>query len=249
MIFLHGVLGLLLAVLVGCGGGSGGGECDAPRTPTPLDRSSTGTITGTVTFSGAPPPPAPVRMNGECAALHKEPVLTADALVHDGRLENAFVYLKDGLGDRVFAAPAEAVLIDQVGCLYQPHVIGAQTCQPVTFRNGDGVLHNVHGTPTVSSQWNFSMAVQGSTRTLRIPKPEVAVEVRCDVHPWMRSYVGVVAHPYFAVTGADGRFTLRDVPPGEYVVASWHERFGAREARVTLGAKDSKDVSFAYASP
>ena len=247
MMFPRGVLGLLLMVLVGCGSGDSGGECDVPRTPTPFDHAAAGTISGTVTFAGTAPVMAPLTMSGECTARHKEPVLTGDALVHGGRVENAFVYLKEGLGNRVFAVPAEPVVIDQSGCLYQPRVAGAQTCQPITFRNSDGVLHNVHGTPTVSSQWNFSMAVQGSTRTVRIPKPEVAVEVRCDVHPWMRAYVGVVAHPYFAVTGADGRFTLRDVPPGEYVVATWHERFGTREAQVTLGVKDTKDVALTYA--
>lgn len=248
MLFRKRALGLALLVLVGCGGGDGG-ECDRPPTPTPLDRSTTGTITGTVTLSGAVPSMAPVRMSGECATLHKEPVVAGDALVHDGKVENAFVYVKDGLGDRVFAAPTEPVVVDQTGCLYRPHVAGAQTCQPLTFRNSDGFLHNVHGTPTVSSQWNFSMAMQGSTRSVRLPKPDVPVEVRCDVHPWMRAYVGVVAHPYFAVTGADGRFTLRDVPPGEYVIASWHERFGTHEAHVTLGAKDTKDVAIAYAAP
>jgi plastocyanin len=247
--FLQSVLGFSLFVLVGCGGGDGGGECDGPRTPTPLDHATTGMIAGTVSFTGTPPPMAPIRMSGECAAQHKEPVFAGDALVHDGKVENVFVYLKDGLGDRVFAVPAEPVVIDQSGCLYRPHAAGAQTCQPITFRNSDGFLHNVHGMPTVSSQWNFSMAVQGSTRSVRLPKPEVAVEVRCDVHPWMRAYVGVVAHPYFAVTGADGRFTLGDVPPGEYVIASWHEQFGTREARVTLAARDAKDVSFAYAAP
>ena len=84
---------------------------------------------------------------------------------------------------------------------------------------------------------------------MRIPKPEIPVEVRCDVHPWMRAYVAVSAHPYFAVTGADGRFVLRDVPPGDYLVASWHERFGTRETRVTLAAHDTKDLAIAYAAP
>ena len=245
---LHGWFAILLVVLAGCGGG-GGSECDAPRTPTPLDRASTGTITGTVTLGGAPPPTAPLRMTAECAAQHRGPVPAGDVLVHDGRVENAYVYIKDGLGERVFAVPAEPVVIDQVGCVYRPHVAAAQACQPITFKNSDSFLHNVHGTPTVSSQWNFSMGVQGSTRSVRIPKPEIPVEVRCDVHPWMRAYVAVSAHPYFAVTGADGRFVLRDVPPGDYLVASWHERFGTRETRVTLAAHDTKDLAFAYAAP
>jgi plastocyanin len=238
---------LALVVLAGaCGRGNG--RCDTPRASTPLDPSTVGTITGTVVFQGTPPPMKSLPLSGDpqCAAQHPGPVLADDALVRDGRVENVFVYVRDGLGERTFAVPDTPVTIDQVGCVYRPHVIGAQTCQPIQFVNSDALLHNVHGMPERSAPWNFGMAVKGSKRTVRIEKPEVAVEVRCDVHPWMRAYLGVVSHPYFAVTGADGRFTLADVPPGDYVVASWHERFGTRESRVTLGAKETKQVSFTY---
>jgi len=190
----------------------------------------------------------PVALGGDpqCATQHQGPVLAGDALVHDGKVENAFVYVKDGLGARTFALPETPVTIDQMGCLYKPHVAGAQTCQPIEFVNGDPTLHNVHGTPGRSAPWNFGMALQGSKRRIRVENPEVMIPITCDVHPWMRAYVGVLPHPYFAVTGADGRFTLPGVPAGEYVLASWHERFGTREARVTLGAGDTKDVAFAY---
>jgi len=240
------LLVLSLALVAGCGRDES--ACQAPRTPTPLDPVPTGTITGTVAFAGPPPAMKPVTLSADaqCAAQHQGPVLSDDALVHDGHVENAFVYVKDGLGARVFAVPQAPVTIDQVGCLYHPRVAGAQTCQPIEFVNDDPTLHNVHGTPGRSAPWNFSMALRGSKRTLRIEGPEVMIPVTCDVHPWMRAYVGVVPHPYFAVTGADGRFALKGVPAGEYVVASWHERFGAREAHVTLGAGETKDVPLAY---
>jgi plastocyanin len=164
-------------------------------------------------------------------------------------VENAFVYIKSGLGGRVFAVPSNPVTIDQKGCVYHPHVAAAQVDQPIEFVNSDPILHNVHGTPGDSSPWNFGMSIQGSKRTVKVPKPDVMVDVRCDVHPWMHAYVGVVDHPYFAVTGADGRFTFADVPPGDYTIAAWHERFGTRETNVTLGARDTKDVSFSYAAP
>ncbi|HYR96012.1 MAG TPA: carboxypeptidase regulatory-like domain-containing protein [Candidatus Binatus sp.] len=239
---------LLLPIAAACGRSQSG--CETPRTATPLDRAVAGRITGSVRFDGTPPPMKPITFGGDpqCAANHAGPVLSGDAIVHDGRVENAFVYVKDGLGDRVFAAPDTPVTIDQAGCLYTPHVAGTQTCQPVQFVNSDPVLHNVHGTPSHSPPWNFGMAVRGSQRSVRVPSPEVMIDVRCDVHPWMRAYLGVLDHPYFAVTGADGQFTLADVPPGEYVVASWHERFGTREARVTVGAREAKDVSFTYAA-
>jgi len=237
---------IALVLVAACGGG--GDPCDAPRTPTPLDRSSAGSIAGTVTFEGSVPAMTALRLTGDpgCAAAHAGPVLAGDALVHDGRVENAFVYLEKGLGDRVFAVPAAAVTIDQRGCVYAPHVAGVQTCQPIEFLNSDALLHNVHGSPRLSRSWNFSMGVQGSRRTVRLAEPEVMVEVRCDVHPWMRAYLGVVDHPYWAVTGSDGRFTLADVPPGDYVAAAWHERFGTRTQQVTVGAKEAKQITFTF---
>jgi plastocyanin len=223
-------------------------RCGTPRTPTPLDRATAGIVAGTVTFTGAPPPMRTINVSGDaqCAAQHADGVSSGDAIVHDGRVANAFVYLKEGLGDRVFAVPDVPVVVDQKGCLYEPHVAGVQTCQPITFVNSDPVLHNVHGTPVRSSAWNFGMGVQGSKRTIRIGAPEVMVSVRCDVHPWMQAYVGVLDHPYFAVTGADGRFRIAGVPPGEYVVAAWHERFGTREARVTVGPQETREIGLAF---
>ena len=240
------LLALALCLLAGCGRDES--TCSAPRTPTPLDPAATGTIAGTVTFAGPPPAMKPVALGGDpqCARQHQGQVLAGDALVHDGRVENAFVYVKDGLGARVFAVPETPVVVDQVGCLYQPHVAGAQTCQPIEFVNGDPTLHNVHGTPGRSAPWNFGMALQGSKRRIRVDSPEVMIPVTCDVHPWMRAWLGVLPHPFFAVTGADGRFALRGVPAGDYVLAAWHERFGTREARVTLGAGETKEVAFAF---
>jgi plastocyanin len=241
------LLSLAFVVATGCGGKS---ACDSPRSPTPLDHATTGTIAGVVRFTGEPPATTTLSLGAEpaCAGQHSGPVPAGDVLVQDGRVENAFVYLKEGLGDRVFAVPAEPVTVDQRGCLYHPRVVGAQTCQEIAFVNSDPLLHNVHGTPHASGAWNWSMGVKGSRRTTRLAEPEVMVDVRCDVHPWMHAYVGVVAHPYFAVTGPDGAFSLRDVPPGDYVVASWHERFGTREARVTLAREGRAEVALTYAA-
>src|SRR5262245_29992124 len=164
-----------LALAVGCGD-------DAPppaRMPTPLDRATTGTIAGVVHVEGAPPPMAEIRFGAfaECASQHQGPVPAGDLLVHDGKLENALVYVKEGLGERSFAIPPEPVVVDQTGCLYAPRVSGAQVGQVIRFVNGDPLLHNVRGTPTASSGWNVSLARQGATRDIRVDRPEVPVSV------------------------------------------------------------------------
>ncbi len=239
---LRPTLTLVPLFLVACGGAT----CPERPAPTPLDRGTTGSITGAVTFHGEPPPSTPVPMEQSCAALHAGPVTAGDVLVKSHRVQNAFVYIRDGLGDRVFPQPAAPVEIDQKGCLFTPRVVGAETCQGIVFLNSDPVLHNVHGFPKSSSPWNFSLSQSGTRRAVRVPAPEAMIRVGCDVHAWMQAYIGVVNHPYFAVTGADGAFTLKDVPPGDYVVASWHERFGTREQKVKVGPKEEQAIAFAY---
>jgi len=243
------VVSIVLSALVASCGGDSAGPPPA-RQPTPLDHATTGAISGEVRFEGAPPPMQTLTFGGfaECAAAHRGSVPVGDVLVQNGKLQNAFVWLKDGLGDRVFAIPGEPVVVDQVGCLYQPRVAGVQVGQLVKFTNDDPLLHNVHGTPKASPPWNVSLARKGAEREIRIAKPEVMISVRCDLHPWMQGWLGAVDHPYFAVTGPDGGFMLRDVPPGTYTVAAWHERFGVREARVTLEAKGAATASFTFAA-
>jgi plastocyanin len=172
-------------------------------------------------------------------------VTAGDVLVKDQRLQNAFVWIREGLGDRVFLLPTTPVEIDQKGCLFAPRVAAAETCQEIVFLNSDPVLHNVHGFPKSSGAWNFSLSQAGSRRSVRVAAPET-IRVGCDVHAWMQAWVHVVNHPYFAVTGADGAFTLKDVPPGEYVVTSWHERFGTRDQKVKVGPKEEQAIAFAY---
>ena len=173
-------------------------------------------------------------------------MLAGDALVKDGQVENAFVYIKEGLGDRGFAVPAQPVVIDQKGCLYEPHVAGAQVGQGIEFRNSDAVLHNVHGSPKDSSAFNVALPRQGAERTITVDHPEVMISVRCDLHPWMQGWLGVLDHPYFGVSGADGRVTLKDVPAGDYVIGVWHERFGTREAKVSVTPKASASASVTF---
>jgi plastocyanin len=243
-------LALVIATAVACGGG---GEPPPPpaRQPTPLDAATTGTIRGQVRFDGTPPAMTELRFGSfaECAAQHRGPVYTGDVLVQNGHVQNAFVYLQSGLGDRVFAIPTTAVEIDQKGCLYHPRVAGAQVGQLIDFVNSDPTLHNVHGSPKASPGWNFALSRAGLQRQTRIDKPEVMVSVRCDLHPWMQAWIGVVDHPFFAVTGADGSFRLAGVPPGTYTVAVWHERFGTQSQQVVLAERAEADAGFVFTAP
>lgn len=234
-----------LVVLVACGG-DGPPEQTAP--PTPLDLSTVGTIDVTVSYAGPVPPLRQVNMASTpaCAAAHKDPVYDDRLLVQNGRLANAFVWIRRGLEDRVFARPTDPVVMDQRGCLYVPRVAGVILGQPVRFVNSDSESHNVHGKPKVARGWNFMMSRRASTRTIYVSKPEVAISVGCDVHPWMQAYIAVVEHPYFAVTPAEGRVSLRQVPPGDYELAVWHERLGTKERAVTLAPKGTASVRFDF---
>jgi plastocyanin len=240
---------VVVGLLLGCGGEEGPPARDVVATP--LDLSTTGAIEAVVTVAGTVPPPKEVSMRSTpaCAAAHAKPVLDPSLQVHDGALANALVWIKDGLGERVFAPPKDPVVVDQKGCMYDPHVVGVMVGQPLEFVNSDPEAHNVHGKPSVGKQWNFIMSQRGSSRTLYLDKAEVAVPVGCDVHPWMQCWVGVFLHPYFAVTSSDGSATLRNVPPGEYVVAVWHEKLGTREETVALEPKGTPTVRFAYDAP
>jgi len=244
------LLALAWLFAVACGGGESGSGRSA-RPVTPLDPATTGTIEVDVGFQGTVPPMQELRMGGfaECAAQHSGPVPAGDMLVKDGQVQNAFVYIKSGLGDRVFAVPTDPVVIDQKGCLYVPRVAGAQVGQPIEFRNSDATLHNIHGTPKDSSAWNIALPREGTQRTITVDHPEVMISVRCDLHPWMQGWLGVLEHPYFGVSGPDGHVTLRNVPSGDFVVGVWHERFGTREVPVKVTAKGTATATVTLAPP
>lgn len=244
-----GVYTLLLAALLvplACGEGDGPPKEATP--PTPLDLTTVGTIDATVAYTGSVAPAREINMGSTpaCAAAHQEPVYDNTLLVQNGRLANAVVWIKRGLEDRVFARPTDPVVMDQRGCVYVPHVAGVMIGQPLQFVNSDTESHNVHGKPKIARGWNFMMSRRAGARTVYLSKPEVAIPVGCDIHPWMQAYIAVVEHPYFAVTPADGTASLRQVPPGDYVLAVWHERLGTKEQAVTLLPKGSVSVRFEY---
>ena len=182
-----------------------------------------------------------------CSAANSGDVHAESFVVDNGGLQNVFVYIKDGLGNKyLFDTPTEPVKLDQKGCRYVPHVVGLRTTQPLEVSNSDATLHNVHGMPEANREFNVGQPVPGMKNAVTFTTPEVMVPFKCDVHSWMSAYVGVVSHPYFAVSGGGGKFELRTIPPGTYTIEAWHEKLGRQEQTVTLGEKDSKDITFTF---
>ena len=247
---------------VGCGG-SEAPKTDASATPaagaasapaggeTP-DMTNGATVTGKVAFAGAKPAMKTLDMSATafCTRAHANaPVKSEEVVVNDnGTLRNTFVWIKSGLPDKQWAIPTNAVLLDQHGCMYQPHVIGVMTGQNIDVKTSDDTNHNIHPMPTVNQEWNESQAPGTPDKMKTFARQEVMIPVKCNIHPWMRAYIGVVSHPFFAVTGDDGTFTIKGLPPGTYTIESWHEKYGTQDQQVTVGAKDSKTVDFSYES-
>jgi plastocyanin len=241
------LVGILALLAVGCSDSSPSAEKKAGGKP--VDPATTGRIVVRVAYQGEVPAPKEIVMSSapQCALSHPDPVYDQSLLVENGRLRNAIVWVDKGLEGFAFVAPTEAVVVDQKGCIYEPRVAVTMVGQPVEFRNSDTEAHNVHGFPNILSAWNFILSRKGAARTLTFDRSEVAVRIGCDIHPWMRGYLGVTDHPHAAVTSADGAATLDGVPPGELTIAAWHEILGKQSKTVTLAPNGSAEIEFVFA--
>jgi plastocyanin len=207
----------------------------------------TGSITGKISFTGTVPPAEKVKTAADpkCAAMHKDGLEKQLVQVKDGGLAHAFVYLKTGVTG-TYPAPTTPVLLDQQGCTYHPHIVGLQVGQPITIRNSDDTLHNIHPRPTLNSEFNVGQARQGMEATKTFDKEEVMIPVGCDVHPWMRSYISVLSHPFFAVSAEDGTYEIKNVPAGDYEVEVFHEKLKTQTQKVTVKAGEAAKVDLSY---
>ena len=207
------------------------------------------TITGLVKLEGAAPKMPTIQMSADpyCMSQHAggagaqdEEVVVGPA----GELANVIVYVKNAPAG---PAPTTPALLDQKGCKYSPHVQVLQVGQPLQIRNDDATLHNVHAMPAVNAQFNEGQPVQGMVSTKKFDKVEMTpFRVKCDVHGWMKSFMAVLPHPYHSVSQMNGTFSIANLPPGTYTLTAWHEKYGTQEQQITVGAKESKAVTFTF---
>lgn len=234
-------LGLVITVLVFLVAGS------LLAGPTP-DASSSGSVAGTVKFEGTAPKPARIDMSFDpnCAKTHPTPATTEDVVTGpNGSLANVIVFVAEGLGDRTFQPPAQPVTIEQKGCLYRPRVVALQANQKLDVVNSDSTTHNIHPMPVNNREWNKTQP-PGLPIEESFAREEIAIPVKCNVHPWMRGYIAVFKHPYFSVTDKSGGFELKDLPPGTYTVKAWHEKLGTQSQKITVAAGQAAKLEFVF---
>jgi plastocyanin len=243
------------AVLAGaaCGGDSNAPAATSASDAAALDPATTGTVTGRVALTGTPPAAQTIRVDGDktCATLVPGAARTTESYVvgDGGTLANVFVYVKTGLEGRSFPVPSEPVVIDQQRCWYTPRVVGVRVGQPFQVLNSDPLLHNVRAEAAINQPFNQGQPVQGVRYSHTFSTDEVMVALRCDVHAWMNAWVGVMNHPYFAVTGADGAFSLPNLPAGTYTVEAWHEAAGTTSGTVTVTAQGAATLDLSFTVP
>ncbi|MFY9938801.1 MAG: carboxypeptidase regulatory-like domain-containing protein [Silvibacterium sp.] len=215
---------------------------------TTIDQNTAGTVSGAIHFAGQAPKRVPIDMAQDPVCSLADANYSEQYVVQNGALENVFVYVKDGLGNKLYSPSADPVVIDQKGCRFTPHVVGVMAGQPVKFTNSDSTMHNVHMTPQSSTNQSvdISQPPNGSGETRTLPTPELMIPVRCNNHPWMEAFINVAANPFFAVSGADGHFTINGLPPGKYTIVAVHEKLGQKTATVTVTSKQTATQDFTY---
>jgi len=211
-----------------------------------------GTISGTATYDGKVPALKPLSVAAEpiCAKQHDSVPNEMLVLGAGNTMANVLVRVVSGLpAGKAYPAPTTPVTMDQHGCQYKPHVMGIMVGQPFKVLNSDGILHNVHALSKVNATFNMAMPPTRKEASATFGKEEGMFVIKCDVHPWMQSYMGVFSHPFFAVTGPDGKYTIPNLPAGTYEIEAWHEKLGTQKSKVTVGASDTQTAAFKFAPP
>jgi plastocyanin len=230
------------------------GEPSSAATPAAnaqIDPATAGSVSGTIRFSGNTPTPIAIDMAQDpaCNQASKTPNMTEQYVIHQGRLANVFIYVKDGLGNRIYMPAKTPVVLDQRGCRYVPHVVGAMVGQPVEFRNSDRTMHNVHIVPPGtddSSGFDISQAPMAGTEQHTFRSPGLMIPVRCNNHPWMEAFLNVVNNPFFAVSDANGKFEIQGLPPGTYTLVAVQEKLGTQAQRIAVRSQKAATANFVF---
>ena len=236
----------------GAGTGETGGAAYASK-------GDEGTISGTIAYTGTAPENPKIDTSADAACTSKNPNLTAETwAVKDGKVANTFVYIKDGtladgkkIGDFTgWPNMPTGATLDQNGCHYKPHIMGVVAKEEINITNSDPTTHNIHFTPAKNPDWNQSQPNGAAALKHTLNTAEVMVPVKCNQHPWMKAYIGVMKHPFFAVSDETGKFTISGVPAGKYTVVAWHEGAAGpgteKTMEVTVPAKGSATADFSF---
>ncbi len=266
--FLASFAGFCLLLSFGCGGGEtpaagtetgtqamaagGEGEGETSAGKKPVDPATAATVEVMVKYEGDPVKNKKIKMGADpfCQSAH-ETAAEEEKFVRNpnNTMANAFVWIQSGgLKAFEFPTPKEKVTIDQKGCLYIPHVASATLKQELVFKNSDETLHNVHPTPKLNKEMNVAMPTKNSEEKFVFKKEELMIPTKCNVHPWMISYVNIVKHPLHGVTpkSDDGKLTISGIPPGTYTLEAIHEELGKVSMEITLKDKETKAVTLEF---
>jgi plastocyanin len=243
----------LAALLLSACSGTKPAETKAPEPAAPVyfkvDPATAGTLTGTIKFTGRKPARKPVDMSNDPACVeahHGKPYDESEVVNPNGTLANVFVYVKTGLEGKQFPIPAAPATIDQKGCWFNPRVIGIQVGQTLSVVNSDPVTHNIHPMAQINREWNHSQGAGDDPLARKFTKPEVMIRVKCNIHSWMHAFIGVLDHPYYAVSGDTGSFTIPNLPPGDYTLEAWHEKLGTQDQKITVSPSGKVTADFTF---
>ena len=228
-------------------------ETKAPAPAAPVyfkvDPATAGTLIGTVKFTGRKPARKAIDMSNDpaCVEAHHGKAYDESEVVNpNGTLANVFVYIKTGLEARKFEVPATPATIDQKGCWFTPRVLGIQVGQPLSVVNSDPVTHNIHPMAQINREWNHSQGAGDEPLARKFLKPEIMIPVKCNIHSWMHAFIGVLDHPYYAVSNDTGTFTIPNLPPGDYTLEAWHEKLGTQDQKITVSPSGKVTADFTF---
>lgn len=242
------------AFVGGCSSNSSNNGQEQPAAATSakktVDMSTVGSISGTVKLDGAAPKYKAINMSADpyCVKANHTGQMPQEVVTGDGgTLANVVVYVKTGAEDYSFPTPTDSVTLDQKDCMYTPHIVALMVGQQLSVINSDDTTHNIHPTPADNREWNKSQPPKAPAITDTFARPEVAIPVKCNVHPWMKGYIAVMSNPFYAVTSKDGKFELKNLPPGTYTIEAWQEKYNTMDQTVTIAAKEAKSgVDFTF---